>query len=175
MRTATRNLNRSRARRAPEDILDRPVTRFFSTAEPKSPRHRIRAWASGMRRKIPSQQGHDSPLELRSILFNLRSELRSQSPGEIFNCSFQAQHRTSTVTQTVTKNRPAITELALLTCPESSERFVFRNLRNRWKMHELLGESGLQARWSVLVPCTCRVPHLGVFVVFLRSIFSWNE
>src|SRR6266478_860738 len=36
-------------------------------------------------------------------------------------------------------------------------------------------ESGLQARWSVVVLCTRRVPHFVFFAVFLRSGFSQNQ
>ena len=50
--------------------------------------------------------------------------------------------------------------------------FCSGNLRNGREMGDSFREFGLQARWSVLVLCTCRVPHFGVFVVFLRFAFS---
>jgi len=45
------------------------------------------------------------------------------------------------------------------------------NLQKGREMGNSSGESGLQARWSVVVPCTRRVPYFGVFVVFSVLLF----
>jgi hypothetical protein len=48
----------------------------------------------------------------------------------------------------------------------------FSNLQKSREIGNSSGESGLQARLSVVVPCTRRVPHFGVLRFFSLLPFS---